>query len=88
MKPAIGRIVIVKGFVSNDSDRHPAIITRVWNDDDPIDEPVRINATIFADAGSPYAMTSIPLFDTEEKAIAARAAGAASMPHFAFWPPR
>lgn len=72
MKPTIGRDVHVLGIQSNGSDVHPAKITRVWGEGDTTDAPVTVNLIVFPDNGAPVNHTSIKLFDTREKAEAAR----------------
>ena len=45
MKPSLGRIVLFHGVNSNDAIEHPAVITRVWKDED-------VNLAVFLDNGS------------------------------------
>lgn len=82
MRPSIGRTVIVKGpaVASNGSDRAPAIITRLWSEQDTAAGPIAINLQAFPDAGTPVALTSVLLFETEA------AAGDAETYAVAFWP--
>lgn len=55
---AVGRIVLfhpgagVELPTSTSADAHPAIITRVWEDD-------MVNLMVFPDAGTPIAVTSV-----------------------------
>lgn len=82
MRPSIGRTVIVKGpaVASNGVDRAPAIITRVWGDQDTQAGPIAVNLQAFPDAGTPRVLTSVMLFETEE-AVDAQVTYAV-----AFWP--
>ena len=88
MKPSIGRIIIVVSpqAASNGSDRAPGIITRVWSNpqQDTIDGPAMVNATILPDLSVPQHASSIQLFDTEDDA---RENAPPGMP-FAYWPTR
>lgn len=82
MKASLGRIILVKGLHFNGSDVHPAIINRVWGNDDTVDRPVCVNCTVFVDCGTPQVQSSVQLYDTEE---AARASGNIIC---AWWPPK
>jgi hypothetical protein len=98
VKPSVGRIVHVFADPrhNNGADVAPAVITRVWLED----EPPTVNVRVLLDGeGAPPWLTSVPLYDTREDAEAAHArlgekfaaAGVApldSVPHRAFWPPR
>ena len=53
-KPSVGRVVIFKGEDSNGAEEHPAIITRVWNDD-------CVNLTVLFDAKTPESRTSVQI---------------------------
>ncbi|WP_439640550.1 hypothetical protein [Nevskia sp.] len=70
MKAAVGRIVIIKGVPSNGTDEHPALITRVWGTNDPVDSPVMVNLTVFPDCLPPVTRGSVMLFNTREQAVA------------------
>lgn len=84
MRPSIGRTVIVKGkaVASNGTEICPAIITRPWDNQDTKDGCVAVNLMAFPDAGTPIALTSVCLYDTEE------AAGDPGSYAVAFWPPK
>lgn len=70
-KPSVGRIVLVSDTPeSNGITEHPAIINRVWSE-------TCVNVTVFPDAGTPYAKTSVVLSED----------GTAQM-HSWRWPPR
>mgnify|MGYP007007269948 CR=1 FL=1 len=78
--PTIGRIVIVKGFSSNNSDEQPAVVTRVF-------APDYVNLMVMPDAGSPVARTSVRLFENKEQAEQFQALQ--NQPVLAaFWPAR
>jgi hypothetical protein len=59
----VGAPVIVLGAVSNGSDTHPGIVTRVWSE-------TCANLTVFPDAASPVLMSSMTVYGTEEAAKA------------------
>lgn len=86
MAPSIGRIVLVQTAETyNGANVHPAIINRVWGDNDPAAARgafVCVNMTVFPDCASPFSMTSVQLFETEEEA---RGSGGR---HVAWWPAR
>ena len=97
MKPSVGRIVHVFADPrhNNGADVAPAMITRVWNED----EPHSVNVRVLYDEDHTGWMTSVPLYDTREDAEAAQAklvaefeaAGSKPLdgpPFRAFWPPR
>lgn len=86
MKATIGRIIIVKGgrACSNGADRAPAVITRVWGqDNDTRNGMVHVNATALCDLATPQVLGTIPLYDTEDEAT-----DATSYDEVAFWPER
>jgi hypothetical protein len=104
-KPSAGRIVHVFADPrhNNGADVAPAIITRVWSEDEPVTVNVRVlhdgPASRAADQRRQDWLTSIPLYGTREEAEAAHAqlvrqwkdAGVQPSdepPHRAFWPPR
>jgi hypothetical protein len=69
MKPSIGRIVTFKGHPSNGSYEHPAMVTRVWSPNDPADgASVHVNLTVFLDNDQPILRSSVPMFETRERA--------------------
>lgn len=78
--PTIGRIVIVKGINSNNSDEQPAVVTRVW-------APDYVNTMVLPDAGTPFPQTSVKLFENREQAEQFKQAQAFPTV-VAFWPPR
>lgn len=82
MRASLGRTVIVKGpaAASNGSDRAPAIITRVWNDQDTQAGPVAVNLTAFTDLDTPKLLGSVLVYETEE------AAGDPGTYAVAYWP--
>jgi hypothetical protein len=86
MTPSLGRIVLVHTAEKyNGCDTHPAIINRVWGDNDPAAARGAyscVNLTVFPDCASPFSMTSVQLFETEEEA---RDSGSR---HIAWWPAR
>ena len=87
-RASLGRVVIVKGQISNGSDEHPALITRVWDpatleDGSQVDY---VNTMLQPDAAEPRPVTSVHLFATREAAIAYRAKNPGHPA--AFWPAR
>lgn len=91
MKPSIGRIVVVKGIVSNNQDEHPAIVNCVHGpagDSLTKDPYYMANVTAFPDCGTPQSVTSVYIFADKEQAMGYRHAN--SMPELvvAFWPAR
>lgn len=77
MKASIGRIVTTLGLVtSNGASEHPAIITRVWPDEDgdtdpanfPMDKPLLVNLKVLPDMATEKNMGSIALFDNRADA--------------------
>lgn len=72
MKPSIGRIVIVRTAKQyNGSHEHPAIINRVWGENDPADAKgsfVCVNVTVLPDCAPPFSLTSIALYETKAEA--------------------
>lgn len=83
MKLSLGRIVLVKnGQIHNGNDTHPAIINRVWGTGDTTEGPQCANVTVLPDCAMPYSVTSVRVFDTEEKA---RESGDGQT---AWWPPK
>jgi hypothetical protein len=80
MKPSIGRTVIVKGFVSNGSDEHPAIVNRAWSES-------RINVTLFPDCHAPVSLTSV-LFVNDREAADKYLMDQSHESAVAFWPER
>jgi hypothetical protein len=92
MKPTPGRMVTALGYSSNGSIEHPAIITRVWSDQDPADAVVLVNLTMFPDMESPKLHGSVQIFNTRAEAEAFRAEkiaqGWEKGPLVCFWPDR
>lgn len=86
MVPTIGRIVLVHTAEKyNGVDIHPAIINRLWGDNDPAAARgsfVCVNVTVFPDCASPFPMTSVQMFETQEEA---RDSGSRCI---AWWPVR
>lgn len=86
-KPSPGRVIMAVGgsAASNGADVAPALITRVWPNENAADGTWLINATVFPDYGDPVFATSTKLYDTEEQARA-------NLPYpssiAAYWPPR
>ncbi len=87
MKPDLGRIVIVKGLVSNNSDEHPAIVNAVFGNEEVGPEVWKVNVTVFPDCGPPCCETSINVFDTREDATKYLSEGSKGA-RAAFWPPK
>jgi|SRR5579871_3494569 len=87
-QPTIGRTVIVKGFHSNGSDEHPAVITRVHGlvGDCGYGDQYCVNVTLFPDASSPSFFISMYLFESREQAEEYRRFSQYSA--IAFWPDR
>ena len=85
MKPSIGRIVVLHGWLSNGAMDHAAVITRVWAEQDTASGPVLVNLTVFPDMAAPIAQGSVHLFDTPEQAHAHRAGTGGLVAH---WPAR
>jgi hypothetical protein len=88
MKPTIGRQIIVKGIVSNGSNVHPAVVTRVWSDAEPSDAIVLVNATVFLDHAPPLFRGSIRMVETEAAGDEYAATCGYTPAVFGFWPPR
>lgn len=78
--PTIGRTVHVCGVLSNGSNVHPGIITRVWGAGDTDHTPVRINVTVFPDCLAPQVHSSVPLYADDLQAMSAGCVAA-------YWPP-
>lgn len=71
MIPSLGRTIIVKGMISNNTDEHPAIITRVHNTQGYTSQGVFfINATVLPDKMAPRPCGSIAFYETREQALA------------------
>ncbi len=80
--PTIGRIVILKGHISNNSDEQPAMVTRVF-------APDYVNLMVFPDADNPFPRTSVRLFETRELAMQFQSQQETHpLVPVAFWPPR
>lgn len=75
-----GRIVVVVGHLAtaNGTDEAPAIVTRWFGEDGPV------NVTIFLDEGQAIRATSLPLFADE--ASAREWLGGADRNTAAYWP--
>lgn len=87
MTPTPGRTIIVKGLHSNNTDEHPAIITRVHNAQGYTSQRVfYVNATVLPDMLPPMPRGSIAFYETREQALVHRG----SHPHdlVGFWPDR
>ncbi len=78
MSLAINRWLICKGIQFNSTDEHPALVTRVWNED-------CVNVTVFLDAGPMASRTSVRVCKTREEAQAILDQGNEVA---AFWSPR
>jgi len=94
MQPTQARIVIAKGGAarSNGSETAPAIITRVWDQNLPMDY-WNVNVTVFPDAAAPVVVTSARLYyDVEAADAAVKAMQETSAWHESmtvlYWPPR
>lgn len=77
----IGRTVHVCGIYSNGSNVHPAVITRVFGTHDTDQGPAAVNLTVFPDLRPLECHSSVPLYSTEQEALAAGTVAA-------FWPAR
>jgi hypothetical protein len=87
MKPSTGRIVVTQGIITcNGTNEHPAIVNRVWSNEEPAEAKVLINCTVFPDLEEATHGASIQMFETREAAQAARAADPNTA--VAFWPDR
>jgi hypothetical protein len=89
MKPSIGRTVITIGIIhSNGTHEHPAIVTRVWSDQEPSEATVLCNLTVFPDCGTQAAITqgSVQIFD--DRAAAENHLQANPGQFACFWPGR
>ncbi len=86
-KPSVGRIVLVTGgpAKSNGTDVAPGLVTRVWQDGVEGHHDGVIDVTVFPDAGTPVAATSVYLYEIEDTARAMVEKGASVA---AFWPAR
>lgn len=69
MQAKVSWPIIVIGPVYNGVDMHPAIITRVYDDNDTADQPTVVNAAMFPDGGgeSQY-MPNVRVCQTEKEA--------------------
>ncbi len=85
MKPRLSATCVIIGTTSNGTDRHPAIINRIWGEGSTIDGPVTINVMAFPDCGSPQCFTSVPLFNDKEKAETFLATQSPYRPVVAYW---
>lgn len=88
MKPAIGRIVIVRNFHSNGSGDQPAVINRTWGDGDTAEGPICVNVCVLPDCGTPTCLTSVPLYDSREAADRYLISMVGHAPRIAHWPDR
>ncbi len=86
MRASISRIVIVRFpfATSPGAKTAPAIINRVWDENDTAEKPSVINTTAFPDGAPPVCVTSIKLY--ENQAAADQAEGPTSS--CAWWPER
>lgn len=85
MIPTPGRTITVKGLISNNTDEHPAIITRVHNAQGYTGQGVfYVNATVLPDMLAPSPRGSIAFYETRELALIHRG----NHPHdlVGFWP--
>lgn len=81
MIPTLGRIVIVRTAQKfNDTNEHPAVITRVWGTGDTREGKVCVNLTVLPDCGAPFSMTSVNLYDERAECV--------GLQHAAWWPDR
>lgn len=91
MKPSLGRVIIVRGKIvtSNGSDLAPAVVTRIWSDEDTRNEPVMVNCTAQPDLAGHQHIGSVFVYDTKEEADVVHDAQVppGSTP-VAYWPPR
>lgn len=61
--------IIIIGPIHNGTDEHPGIISRVYDEHDTADGPVRVNAHMFPDGGGEAEyMPMIRLCNTREEA--------------------
>jgi hypothetical protein len=77
--PTIGRIVIHKGILSNGVNVHPAVVTRVWPEQDGRQ---LLNLHVMTDFGPTQPAGSQCIYESEADGDAAGEAW------FCFWPPR
>jgi len=63
VKPQIGDKCIVVGPNSNGANEHPAVITRVWQNENPW----IVNVTCFLDHAMPTFYGSVPLYPSKEE---------------------
>ncbi|MDE4918286.1 hypothetical protein ACUXAV_000325 [Cupriavidus metallidurans] len=83
-KPTMGRIVVVKGYITNGSDEHPGIITRVHG----AGEGAFVNVLAFPDLQSNKIFSSIPVYSSRAAADADVAGYTRRQNGFAFFPDR
>lgn len=83
-KPTMGRIVVVKGYITNGSDEHPGIITRVHG----AGEGAFVNVLAFPDLQSNKVFGSIPVYSSRAAAEADVAGYTRRQNGFAFFPDR
>ena len=86
MKASQGRIVLAVGLaaVSNGTDVAPAVITRVWSDNEEAGTSM-VNATVFPDNSTLIrTVSSVTLYADEETARASVSESSTAL----FWPAR
>lgn len=85
MTPRQGNIVPAVGFraTMNGTDTCPAIITRVWGEQEGV---WTVNATLFPDTAAPIPVTSVKLY--QDEAAARESLGAHATVTALHWPAR
>lgn len=87
LKPFVSQSCIVLGIISNGHDRQPAIISAVWGEEkDPATDTFKCNMTVLPDCGAPVCLNSVPMFETEAQAQAARAGQVDASAPVAYFP--
>lgn len=72
MMPKVGMAVIVIGPIANGTNEHPALVTRIWEDKNTREGPVKINAVMFPDGGGePQFQNQIFVCENRKEALAA-----------------
>ena len=88
MKPAIGRIVIVRNLHGSGSLDQPGIITRTWSKLDTSEGPQAVNIKVLPDGQEPIDKSSVSLFDSSDAAARYLMQMVGHSPTIAFWPER
>src|SRR5438477_11268133 len=67
--PPVGKMVTVFGIDSNGANEQPAIVTRVWGNDEIGPDIWNCNLTVFPDNAAAQSRTSVHVFPNHDDAI-------------------